>query len=70
MNFISVAGYVGESVNVSNGCVFGAATKISQPTSIAENSVFYGEPLKHRIASERPAVRFPSLLTDLLIVSG
>jgi len=48
---------VGEQVIVGNGCVFGAETKVTPSQTVPDNSVFYGEPLKHRLAGERPSVR-------------
>lgn len=48
---------MGEQVIVGNGCVFGAGTKVTPSQAVTDNSVFYGEPLKHRLAGERPSVR-------------
>jgi len=58
--------FVGENVIIPNGCVFGAGTFVGIPEKdqieldkeglpVPENSVFFGEPLKHRIAGEKPA---------------
>jgi len=49
--------FVGDDVGVQNGCVFGAGTKITAPTAVTDNSIFFGNPLQHRIAGERPAVQ-------------
>ncbi|CAG7819842.1 unnamed protein product [Allacma fusca] len=56
-NVFETKSHVGENVIVSNGCVFGAGTRVTQPTSVVDNSVFSGDPLKHRIAGERPAAQ-------------
>lgn len=56
------AGSVGDQVSVGNGCVFGAGTQVTPSQTVADNSVFYGEPLKHRLAGERPSVRQLNIL--------
>lgn len=48
---------------IGHGCTFGAATSVGskeegeeEPLQVPDNSVFYGEPLQHRVAGEKPAV--------------
>jgi len=55
---------VGDNVLVGSGCTFGAGTKITSPGVVPDNSVFSGEPLRHRIASERTSAQ--SLQIDFL----
>jgi dynactin-6 len=44
---------VGSEVVVGSGCTFGAGTKITSSIPTPENSVLFGEPLRHRLAEEK-----------------
>lgn len=58
-----LVGFVGEEVRVGNGTSFGAGTTVTTQESIPDNSVFFGNPLRHRIANDRPQVKTGSYLT-------
>jgi len=64
---------VGEDLTVPSGCVFGAGTRVGNEntnsegkgdeneeagTKLQDNSVFFGQPLRLRIAGEKPPVRY------------
>jgi len=51
---------VGMGRDVESGKILGSGSEKDLPireTSVLDNSVFYGEPLKHRIAGEKPAMQ-------------
>jgi len=49
--------FVGEGVQITNGCVIGSGTRLTEcEDKMADHSVYYGDPLRHRIAAEKPAV--------------
>ncbi|ODN04875.1 Dynactin subunit 6 [Orchesella cincta] len=56
-NIFETKCFVGDQISIGNGCVFGAGTKVTPSQAVPDNSVFYGEPLKHRLAGERPSAQ-------------
>jgi hypothetical protein len=69
---------------VTNGCVFGAGTRVGldgahnsvkvesssgdEPQTLLDNSVFFGQPLRLRIAGEKPPVRSLIIIVYIVIL--
>jgi carbonic anhydrase/acetyltransferase-like protein (isoleucine patch superfamily) len=48
--------YVGREVELTNGCIVGAACKLSCPEVVPENTVIFGSRCSRRQQADRPPV--------------
>lgn len=60
-------GVIGEGIVVGNNCTFGAGTKLHSPFVVEEHSVFFGDPIRHRICLDKPPVVSRNIYTIILI---
>jgi len=51
-----ISGFVGNEIEVGNGTSFGPGTIVDASGKFPDNSAFFGNPLQHRIAADRPQV--------------
>jgi dynactin-6 len=57
LNVFETRCVIGEDVVIGTGCTFGAGTKIMSPITIPDNSVFFGDPVRDRIAADKPSAQ-------------
>ncbi|ESO89713.1 hypothetical protein LOTGIDRAFT_192604 [Lottia gigantea] len=53
-NIIESRAYVGNNVEVSNGCIIGAMCNVTSNEVLSENTVIYGSKCERRFQRERP----------------
>lgn len=53
-NVLEVKSYVGPEVEITNGCIVGAACQLSCPEVIPENTVIFGSKCSRRQQADRP----------------
>ncbi|XP_044739312.1 dynactin subunit 6 [Chrysoperla carnea] len=53
-NVIECKAYVGPKVKITNGCIIGAACRITRPQTIKENIIIYGEECLQREGLDKP----------------
>lgn len=56
-NILEVKAHVGPGVEITNGCIIGAACKLTRPEVLPENTVVYGSDCTRRIAMDKPQVQ-------------
>ncbi|RZF41122.1 hypothetical protein LSTR_LSTR002754 [Laodelphax striatellus] len=53
-NVIEAKSYVGEGIEITNGCIIGAGCQLTVPEKLQDNSVFSGSSCSLSIAPDRP----------------
>ncbi|KAG7201300.1 hypothetical protein KM043_004076 [Ampulex compressa] len=53
-NILEMKAHVGRNVNLTNGCVIGAACCLTEPQTISENTIIFGSQCQRREMYEKP----------------
>ena len=56
---------VGQSTELSNGCILGAMCEVTSSEMLPENTVIYGSNCERRVQQERPPVSNPDDLHSI-----
>ena len=67
-NVFEAKTFIGQNIEVTDGCVVGAMCRLTGKEKLNENTVIYGEKCSRRIALEKPAPQILQLdfLTKIL----
>lgn len=58
MKQMNLLAHVGRNVELSTGCIVGAACSLTEPETIPENTIIYGSNNHRRNMSDKPYVSF------------
>lgn len=69
MPIILFTAFVGRDVELTNGCIVGAACSISEPETLPENTIIYGSQCQRREMNDKPYVSISMVQKTALFFS-